>query len=72
MGPLGTDSGRVRLLRSFVWIPLELQTLLDKLRRQRNQIAHDVGDASNVKLDELFNCPHSELLKTRMSVVLKA
>lgn len=72
MGPLGTDSGRIRLARSFDWIPKEQQLLLDKLRKKRNLIAHEVSDGSAIDLKEIFSCTYSDQLKSRIDKVLKA
>jgi hypothetical protein len=72
MGPLGTDSGRLRIARSFGWIPKEQQSLLDTIRKKRNLIAHEVSDGSSINFDAIFSGNYADLLKTRIDHVVAA
>lgn len=63
LGPLGTDSGRIRLARAFGWIPANAQLLLDDIRKARNKIAHEVDSAANVDLQSIFSSPYRRTLE---------
>lgn len=72
MGPLGTDSAKLRLLLALGWVPGSTVTILDRLRKKRNLLAHSISPSDEIELSEIFNDEKSTTLKSRLSAVENA
>jgi hypothetical protein len=71
LGPLGTDSGKIRLARAFGWITPQAQQLLDQIRKARNKIAHEVDTVTQLDLAPIFSAPYSEVLSAKLEIALR-
>lgn len=54
IGPLASDSARLRLLKALGWIPAQFANAIDALRSKRNEVAHSIVDAAEIDISTLF------------------
>lgn len=63
LGPLSSDSSRLRLAKALGWLPKVLVLPIDRMRAERNRIAHGVVDSGSVN----FDCLEEPVFSSRCS-----
>lgn len=74
LGPLSTDSARIRLIKALGWLPDRISSSLNCMRQERNRVAHGILKVEEINLSNLVTSEYrsySENLKQRWLQVLK-
>lgn len=75
LGPLSTDSARIRLIKALGWLPDRVAASVNCMRQQRNRVAHSILQVEEINLSDLITAEyrsHCNGMRDRWLAVLRA
>lgn len=71
LGPLSTDSARIKLVRAMGWLPNLLSDGVESFRQFRNIVAHQIVLNSDIDILSKIPRPTKDFLDSKFSVIVK-